>query len=82
MRTALDGFVGMKILPTMSNDIKSRVGSTLQNLVDLAIISTFDSNIVVEQEPNDPSFFRVTAFYVPIFGLKYIECTFNLRTQL
>ena len=82
MRNALDSFIGTKILPTMSNDIKSRGGSTLQGLVDLEIISKFDSNIVVEQDSNDPSFFKVTAFYVPIFGLAYIECTFNVRTQL
>jgi len=82
MRNSLDSFIGEKILPTTQTNILNRAANTLKGLVDLRIIYTYDSNIVVEQDQNDPSFFKVTAFYVPIFGCAYIEVTFNIRTQL
>lgn len=82
MRNALDSFIGEKILPQTQTNILNRTANTLKGLVDLRIIYTYDSNILVEQDSNDPSFFKVTAFYIPIFGLKYIEVTFNIRTQL
>ena len=82
MRSALDEFVGNKILPSMSTNIASRTSATLRGLVERTLIFTFDNNILVEQDSNDPSFFKVTAYYVPIFGLAYIEVTFNIRTQL
>ena len=82
MRGALDSFIGNKILTTMSADISSRVGATLRGLVERKIIFAYDNNILVEQDSNDPSFFKVTALYVPIFGLAYIEVTFSVRSQL
>jgi len=82
MRSALDGFIGNKILKGTRRDIESRVAATLRGLVERNIISEYDSNILVEQDANDPSYFKVTCFYVPIFGLAYIRVTFNIRSQL
>jgi len=82
MRSALDKFIGQKILSGTTGDIESAVSATLRGLVERRIITEFDSNIVVEQDPNDPSFFRVTAYYVPVFGVAYIEVVFNIRTRL
>lgn len=82
IRTSTSQFIGKKILSNTRAQIENTVASTLKGLVDRNLIAAYDSNILVEQDESDPSFFRVTCFYQPIFGLAYIEVTFNIRTKI
>ncbi len=80
-RTTLAQFIGRKLVDSLVTDIQVVMNSLLKNLVDLQIISAYQ-NLVVKQNPNDPTEVDVTVTFKPIFSLLYLSVTFTVQTSL
>jgi len=80
-RLTLAQFIGRKIVDGLTTDIQVVSNSLLKNLVDKQIISAYQ-NLVVVQNPNDPTEIDVTVTFQPIFSLLYLSVTFTVQTSL
>lgn len=79
-RATLDRFIGTKFLVERPQDVANALSRLLSNLVEQDIILDFVP-ATAETDPNDPTLLRVTAFYAPVFPLKYIQITFTIGAQ-
>ena len=76
-RNTLDRFIGLKFLSSRSQDVELALTGLLNSLVQQQIIVDFQG-VRAEPDPNDPTSLRVSAFYAPIFPLKYIPITYTI----
>lgn len=79
-RSVLEKFVGMKFLSGRTQDVELALTGLLNSLVEQQIIAGFQG-VRAEPEPNDPTTLRVSAFYAPIFPLKYISITYTVGSS-
>lgn len=80
-RQALDSFVGVKFLPTITSQIEGTLSMVMKDLVRKEIIAGY-TGISANVNPDDPTVAEVEAYYQPVFPLLYLVVTFNLRAQL
>jgi hypothetical protein len=80
-RLTLQQFIGRKLVDSLVTDITVVSNSLLKNLVDKQILSAYQ-NLVVVQNPNDPTEVDVTVTFKPIFSLLYLSVTFTVQTSL
>ena len=80
-RVALDSFVGVKFLPSITSQIEGRLSMIMKDLVQKDIIAGY-TGIKANVNPDDPTVAEVEAYYQPVFPLLYLVVTFNLRAQL
>jgi hypothetical protein len=80
-RTALDSFVGVKFLPSITSQIEGKLAMVLKELVRKDIIAGY-TGITANVNPDDPTVAEVQAAYQPVFPLLYLVVTFNLRASL
>ena len=80
-RVALDSFVGIKFLPSITSQIEGRLSMVMKELVRKQIIAGY-TGISANVSPDDPTVAQVEAYYQPVFPLLYLVVTFNLRAQL
>ena len=80
-RVALDSFVGIKFLPSITTQIEGRLSMIMKDLVRKDIIAGY-TGIKANVSPDDPTVAEVEAYYQPVFPLLYLVVTFNLRAQL
>ena len=80
-RQALDSFVGVKFLPTITSQIEGTLSMVMKSLVRKEIIAGY-TGISANVNPDDPTVAEVEAYYQPVFPLLYLVVTFNLRAQL
>ena len=80
-RQALDSFVGVKFLPTITSQIEGTLSMVMKDLVRKEIIAGY-TGIAANVNPDDPTVAEVEAYYQPVFPLLYLVVTFNLRAQL
>lgn len=80
-RSTLSQFIGRKLVDSLVTDIQVVMNALLKNLVDKQIISAYQ-NLVVKQNPNDPTEVDVTVTFKPIFSLLYLSVTFTVQTSL
>lgn len=78
-RATLAQFIGRKLVDSLVTDIQVVSNALLKNLVDLQIISAYQS-LVVQQNSNDPTEVDVTVTFQPIFSLLYLSVTFTVTT--
>lgn len=76
-RVTLDRFVGLKFLTSRQQDVEVAMNGMLKTLLEANIITDFKPS-KAEPDANDPTTLRVTAFYAPVFPLKYIPITFTV----
>ena len=81
IRTVLDPFVGVKLLPAVIQDVETTVNNLLNQIVNQEIITAFTGTSVT-QDDNDPTILRVETYYSPVFPLNWIVVTLNLRVKL
>lgn len=79
-RDLLNGYIGVKYLPSVITQIEGRVNNMFKQLVQEQIIDTF-SGIAISRDPEDPTGLLVEAYYKPVFPLLYIQFTFNIRSS-
>lgn len=79
-RDLLNGYIGVKYLPSVITQIEGRVNNMFKQLVQEQIIDTF-SGISISRDPEDPTGLLVEAYYKPVFPLLYIQFTFNIRSS-
>lgn len=80
-RDALDSFVGVKFLPSITSQIEGSLSMVMKELVRKEIIAGY-TGIKANVSPDDPTVAEVEAYYQPVFPLLYLVVTFNLRAQL
>lgn len=80
-RVALDSFVGVKFLPSITSQIEGRLSMVMKELVRKDIIAGY-TGIKANVNPDDPTVAEVEAYYQPVFPLLYLVVTFNLRASL
>jgi len=80
-RTALDSFVGVKFLPSITSQIEGKLAMVLKELVRKDIIAGY-TGITANVNPDDPTVAEISAAYQPVFPLLYLVVTFNLRASL
>lgn len=78
-RNTLERFIGLKFLADRSQDVELALTGLLNSLVEQQIIVGF-RGVRAEPDPNDPTSLRVSAFYAPVFPLKYIPVTYTVGT--
>lgn len=76
-RKSLDRFIGLKFLTSRAQDVELALSGLLNTLMEQQIIVDF-KGVRAEPDPNDPTVLRVSAFYAPIFPLKYIPITYTI----
>jgi hypothetical protein len=79
-RAELDPFIGVKFLPQILGQIEGRLAEMFKRSVQEQIITSF-TGISVVVDPTDPTAVIVTAFYVPVFPLLYVQITFRVSVQ-
>jgi hypothetical protein len=79
-RRSLDRYIGSKMTGGLTNDIASTLGSMLASAVDAEIITDY-KGVTAERDSNQPDFIKVSAFYIPIFGLNWIDVSFTIRVK-
>lgn len=81
VRTVLAPFIGVKLLPSVIQDIETTLNNLLNQIVNLEIITAFTGTSVTQDE-NDPTILNVETFYSPVLPLNWISVTMNLRMKL
>jgi hypothetical protein len=79
-RRVLDQYIGKKFIRTLTDDVAATLGAMLRAAKDATIIVDF-KGVSAERDATQPDFIRATAYYIPIVGLNWIECTFNIRIR-
>jgi hypothetical protein len=81
VRNVLAPYIGIKFLPSVSQDVEASIDNLLNNLVNLQIITAFQGTSAVADEV-DPTILRVETFYSPVLPLNWIVVNLNLRVRL
>jgi len=80
-RIDLQQFIGRKMVDGLTTDIQVVSDARLKSLQNNQIISGY-KNLVVVQDPTDPTTVDVTVTFKPMFSLLYISVTFTVTTTL
>ena len=81
IRAVLDPFIGVKLLPSVIQDIETTLNNLLNQLVNNEIITAF-TGVSAEQDANDPTILRTECYYSPVLPLNWLIATQNLRVRL
>lgn len=79
-RRVLDPYIGRKFVRTITTDVATTLSAMLRAAIEAEIIVDF-KNVSAERDSVEPDFIRAVAFYIPIFGVNYIEVQFNVRIR-
>lgn len=79
-RSVLDPFVGTKFLPQSLGQIEGRLSVMFKQAVAEQIITSF-TGISVLTDPEDPTALLVSAYYVPVFPLLYLQISLRVSAQ-
>lgn len=80
-RTTLDTYVGSKLLASRTNEIEVTMSSMFRQQKQAEIIADY-TGVSASVDVDDPTLIYFESYYQPVFPLKYIMCTFNLRARL
>jgi hypothetical protein len=79
-RRSLDPFIGRKMTGGLPNEVAAALGSMLASAVDAQIIVDY-KGVTAERDAVQPDFIKVTAFYIPIFGLNWVDVSYTIRVR-
>ncbi len=79
-RRVLEPFIGRKMTANLPGEISATLGSMLASAVDSQIIVDY-KGVIAERDTVQPDYIKVTAFYIPIFGLNWIDVTYEIRVR-
>jgi hypothetical protein len=79
-RRVLDPYIGRKMTANLTGDISATLGSMLKSAVNSQIIVDY-KGVSAIRDSVQPDYITVTAFYVPIFGLNWIDVSYQIRVR-
>jgi hypothetical protein len=79
-RRVLDPFIGRKMTANLPGEVAATLGAMLAAAVDSQIITTY-KGVTAERDAVQPDYVKVTAFYVPIFGLNWVDVSYTIRVR-
>jgi len=79
-RRVLDPFIGRKMTSNLAGEVSATLGAMLASAVDSQIISDY-KGVSAERDTVQPDYIKVTAFYIPIFGLNWIDVSYTIRVR-
>jgi hypothetical protein len=79
-RRVLDPFIGRKMTANLPSEAASTLGSMLSSAVDNLIIVDY-KGISAEKDSVQPDYIKVTGFYIPMFGLNWIDVSYTIRVR-
>ena len=80
-RDTLEGFIGVKFLPSIISQVEGRMSVMYKGLVDSQIVAAY-TGIKANVSADDPTACEVESFYQPIFPLLYVILKFNIKSSL
>ncbi len=81
LRSALDPFIGIKLLPGVLNQIEGIVSKVLGDLIDEQILTKY-KGVKASVSASDPTVIEVAASYAPVFPVLYIDARLALRATI
>lgn len=79
-RRVVDPFIGRKMTTNLAGEISASVGSMLASAVDSQIIYDY-KGVTAERDSVQPDYIKVSAFYIPIFGLNWVDVSYQIRVK-
>lgn len=79
-RRSLDQYIGRKMTANLAGEVAATLGAMLASAVDSQIIVDY-KGVTAERDTVQPDFIKVTAFYIPIFGLNWVEVSYTIRVR-
>jgi len=79
-RRVLEPFIGRKMTSNLPGEAGTTLGSMLTSAVEAQIITDF-KGVIAERDTVQPDYIKVTAFYIPMFGLNWVDVTFTIRVR-
>lgn len=79
-RRVIDPHIGRKMTANLAGEIASSLGSMLASAVDSQIIVDY-KGVTAERDSVQPDYIKVTAFYIPIFGLNWVDVEYQIRVK-
>lgn len=79
-RRVLEPFIGRKMTANLAGEVAATLGSMLASAVDSQIIVDY-KGVTAERDTVQPDYIKVTAFYIPIMGLNWVDVTYQIRVR-
>jgi hypothetical protein len=79
-RRVLNPYIGRKFTANVPNDMITTLSSMLRAAIDKQIIVNY-KGVSAERDKVEPDYIKMTAYYIPIIGLNYVEVSFNVRIR-
>ena len=79
-RRVIEPFIGRKMTSNLAGEIGGALGSMLASAVDTQIIVDY-KGVVAERDTVQPDYIKVTAFYIPIMGLNWVDVEYQVRVR-
>jgi len=79
-RRVLDVFIGRKMTANLAGEVAATLGSMLASAVDSQIIVDY-KGVTAERDKVQPDYIKVTAFYIPMMGLNWIDVSYQIRVR-
>lgn len=79
-RRAIEPFIGRKMTANLAGEVAATLGSMLASAVDSQIIVDY-KGVTAERDTVQPDFIKVTAFYIPIMGLNWVDVEYQIRVR-
>lgn len=79
-RRILDPFIGRKMTNNLPGEVAASLGSMLASAVDTQIIAGY-KGVNAERDAVQPDYIKVTASYVPVMGLNYVDVSYTIRVR-
>jgi hypothetical protein len=80
-RITLDSFVGIKFLPSRTNEVVVSMTGLFKQLLLAEIVGAF-TGLSAAVDADDPTVLRCQAYYQPIFPLLYLVIDYHVRARL
>lgn len=79
-RRVIDPFIGRKMTANLAGEIGATLGSMLASAVDSQIIVDY-KGVTAIKDTVQPDYIKVTAFYIPIMGLNWVDVEYQIRVR-
>lgn len=79
-RRILDPFIGRKMTDNLPGEVAATLGSMLASAVDSQIIVDY-KGVTAERDAVQPDYIKVSAFYIPMMGLNFVDVSYTIRVR-
>jgi hypothetical protein len=79
-RRVVEPYIGRKMTSSLPGEVGAAVGSMLASAVDAQIIVDY-KGVTAVRDSVQPDYIKVTAFYIPIMGLNWVDVEYQIRVR-